>query len=228
MEGGAGGRRSLAGEHGARKVDIGRDSLDHMERQSHARPSDCNDQRRTRPKYTRRKEPHWSLATATTTLLAASLPATMAQNCIPLTDSSACPAFNASSISTNSNLTGLFPFLSTVTDTASFDSGLRNYIANGFTQTRYVLFQRLYAQSMLICVQISNIAWMLQRQSRQHNRILRAVHHQRALQRDRSELGTALRFDWRCHCTTVRLIMRRICAKRTGDHSQRRVRQCRL
>ncbi|KAI6953322.1 hypothetical protein KC355_g13790, partial [Hortaea werneckii] len=61
----------------------------------------------------------------------------MAQSCISLEGSDLCPAFNASSISTNSNLTGLFPFLSDVTDTASFDSGLEEYISNGFTQTRY-------------------------------------------------------------------------------------------
>lgn len=73
-----------------------------------------------------------------TALLASTLPSTMAQSCIPLEGSDLCPAFNASSISTNSNLTGLFPFLSDVTDTASFDSGLEQYISNGFTQTRYV------------------------------------------------------------------------------------------
>ncbi|KAK5121416.1 hypothetical protein LTR85_005248 [Meristemomyces frigidus] len=61
----------------------------------------------------------------------------MAQSCISLSDSTECPSFNASSISTDSALVGLFPFLSSVTDTASFDSGLETYIANGFTQTRY-------------------------------------------------------------------------------------------
>lgn len=73
-----------------------------------------------------------------TALLASTLPSTIAQSCISLEGSDLCPAFNASSISTNSNLTGLFPFLSDVTDTASFDSGLEEYISNGFTQTRYV------------------------------------------------------------------------------------------
>lgn len=61
----------------------------------------------------------------------------MAQNCISLSDSRACPAFSAASISTNDNLTGLFPFLSDVTDTDSFDSGLQDYIDNGFAQLRY-------------------------------------------------------------------------------------------
>ncbi|KAK0363378.1 hypothetical protein LTR02_012270 [Friedmanniomyces endolithicus] len=61
----------------------------------------------------------------------------MAQTCVSLADSTACPAFNASSISTDSALVGLFSFLSSVTDTASFDSGIQTYIANGFTQLRY-------------------------------------------------------------------------------------------
>ncbi|KAK3116207.1 hypothetical protein LTR53_003644 [Teratosphaeriaceae sp. CCFEE 6253] len=61
----------------------------------------------------------------------------MAQSCISLADSTTCPAFNASSVSTDSNLVGLFPFLSSVTDAASFDSGIQTYIANGFASLRY-------------------------------------------------------------------------------------------
>ncbi|KAF2764912.1 hypothetical protein EJ03DRAFT_281167 [Teratosphaeria nubilosa] len=61
----------------------------------------------------------------------------MAQNCISLAGSTTCPAFNESSVSTNSALVGLFPFLSDVTDRASFDSGLSNYISQGFTEERY-------------------------------------------------------------------------------------------
>jgi hypothetical protein len=73
-------------------------------------------------------------------LLASRLPTTMAQeSCISLTGSTACPAFNASSISTNSNLTGLFPFLSDVTDTASFDTGIQNYVSGNYAQTKYVV-----------------------------------------------------------------------------------------
>ena len=65
------------------------------------------------------------------------LPSTIAQNCISLSGSSECRAFSGASVSTDSTLTGLFPFLSTVTDTASFDSQLRQYINNGFAQQRY-------------------------------------------------------------------------------------------
>ncbi|KAL1303599.1 hypothetical protein AAFC00_006963 [Neodothiora populina] len=61
----------------------------------------------------------------------------MAQNCVSLAGSSQCPAFNASSISTDSTLTGLFPFLSNVTDTASFDEQIQTYIANDYSQVRY-------------------------------------------------------------------------------------------
>jgi len=134
-----------------RMVDVGRSEeevevIEYMskevDRESHAQPSDCGDHRRTRRKCRRRRQPRLSLATATSAFLAASAPVAMAQSCISLADSTACPAFNASSISTNSNLTGLFPFLSSVTDTASFDSGLEDYIANGFTRERYVLCDR--------------------------------------------------------------------------------------
>nr|POE72181.1 hypothetical protein CFP56_12057 [Quercus suber] len=70
-------------------------------------------------------------------LIAGSLSVTAAQQCISLAGSAACASFNASSISTDSAVAGLFPFLSSVTDTATFDSGLEAYIGAGFTQQRY-------------------------------------------------------------------------------------------
>nr|POE51769.1 hypothetical protein CFP56_25976 [Quercus suber] len=70
-------------------------------------------------------------------LLAGGFSVTAAQNCISLADSTACASFNASSISTDSAVVGLFPFLSSVTDTATFDSELETYIGAGFTQQRY-------------------------------------------------------------------------------------------
>jgi hypothetical protein len=70
-------------------------------------------------------------------LLVSRVPIAMAQeSCISLTGSTACPAFNASSISTNSNLTGLFPFLSDVTDLESFDTGIGNYVSGDYAQTK--------------------------------------------------------------------------------------------
>ncbi|GAB7338880.1 hypothetical protein MBLNU457_5564t2 [Dothideomycetes sp. NU457] len=70
-------------------------------------------------------------------VVVASIPAAVAQNCISLAQSTQCPAFNASSISTDSTLTGLFPFLSSVTDTASFDTQIQSYISGAFAQQRY-------------------------------------------------------------------------------------------
>lgn len=94
---------------------------------------------RTRP--TRRRAAQLT-ASAAYALLASSVPSAMAQdNCISLTGSTACPAFNASSISTNSNLRGLFPFLSDVTDTASFDTGITEYISGGWAQQKYVVWR---------------------------------------------------------------------------------------
>lgn len=72
-------------------------------------------------------------------LLAGSIPTTMAQDgCISLADSTACRAFGTASISTGSDLVGLFPFLSNVSDASSFDTGIAAYIAGDFTQLRSV------------------------------------------------------------------------------------------
>lgn len=90
-------------------------------------------QRRTQRKAKRRR---LIPAGATTVACALLVRTAMAQSCVPLADSTACSAFNASSISTNSNLTGLFPFLSDVTDVASFDSGIQDYVANGYARTK--------------------------------------------------------------------------------------------
>lgn len=75
--------------------------------------------------------------TAACILLATGLPTAMSQDtCISLADSTACQAFNASSISTDSSLTGLFPFLSDVTDAESFDTEIANYINGDYAQTK--------------------------------------------------------------------------------------------
>ena len=91
----------------------------------------------------RRRAAHFT-TTAACALLASRVPSAMAQeSCISLTGSTACPAFNASSISTNSNLTGLFPFLADVTDTDSFDSEIQNYVSGNYAQTKYVVVRYL-------------------------------------------------------------------------------------
>ena len=89
--------------------------------------------------HRRRRTARVGAPAAVYALLASSTPFAMAQNCISLATSTQCPAFSAASISTDSALVGIFPFLSSVTDTASFDSGLKAYINNGFAQERYVL-----------------------------------------------------------------------------------------
>jgi hypothetical protein len=91
-------------------------------------------------------------------LLAAAAPAAMAQNCISLAGSTACPAFNASSISTSTNITGLLyvlrlpsvfttwqkanilcsPFLKYVSDRDSFDAQIWRYVSSDYAQQKYV------------------------------------------------------------------------------------------
>ena len=100
---------------------------------------ECRIRKRRKPLRTRptRRRAAQLTASAAYALLASSVPSTMAQDsCISLTGSTACPAFNASSISTNSDLRGLFPFLSDVTDTASFDTGIQNYVSGGWAQQK--------------------------------------------------------------------------------------------
>lgn len=94
--------------------------------------------RRTLPRTKRRRRIYTSTSTVLCVLLASGVQTSMAQKCISLAKSTTCPAFNAASVSTDSSLVGLFPFLSSVTDTTSFDSGLRSYIGGGFAQLRYV------------------------------------------------------------------------------------------
>lgn len=75
-------------------------------------------------------------STAICALLAGSIPMAMAQSCISLADSTACQAFGDASISTDSSVAALFPFLNSVGDVSSFDSGIASYIAGDFTQQR--------------------------------------------------------------------------------------------
>ncbi|KAI9836380.1 MAG: hypothetical protein M1819_001409 [Sarea resinae] len=78
----------------------------------------------------------------------------MAQSCVSLTGSTVCPAFNASSISTDSSLTANFPFLSYVSDTKSFDDRLTQYIATSYTQQKY---QQLLGCSSLNLTDANNL-----------------------------------------------------------------------
>lgn len=77
-----------------------------------------------------------SPSTAICAFLVGSISTAMAQQCISLANSTACQAFGNASISTGSAVAALFPFLSSVQDIASFDSGIESYIAGDFTEER--------------------------------------------------------------------------------------------
>ena len=77
---------------------------------------DCNIQDATmmphtalsgRKSQTRRRKSRATKQTALLSLALAAIPSSMAQKCIPLSGSVQCPAFNQSSFSTDSDLTGL-------------------------------------------------------------------------------------------------------------------------
>ncbi|KIV87214.1 hypothetical protein PV11_02776 [Exophiala sideris] len=70
--------------------------------------------------------------------LALLAPPTFAQSCISLQGSTTCPAFNASSISTDTSLVGLYPFLAYVTSRETFDTQLTQYVSQGYVQSKYV------------------------------------------------------------------------------------------
>ncbi|KAF1996253.1 hypothetical protein P154DRAFT_443671 [Amniculicola lignicola CBS 123094] len=59
----------------------------------------------------------------------------MAQSCVSLQGTTTCPAFANASVSTS--LTGLFPFLSFVSDITTFDNQLRQYIATDYAKQKY-------------------------------------------------------------------------------------------
>lgn len=140
-----GARVRTAGEHNAGEGDVRRPASANLAcRHGHAvlghlpqdepRVRKRRGLQRTRP--TRRQTVQLT-TTAACALLATVVPIAMAQeSCISLAESTACPAFNASSISTNSDLTGLFPFLSDVTDVQSFDSEIQNYVSGDFARTK--------------------------------------------------------------------------------------------
>ncbi|KAL4950646.1 hypothetical protein BDW69DRAFT_53664 [Aspergillus filifer] len=64
----------------------------------------------------------------------------MSGNCISLSNSTQCRAFNASSISTDSSLYTDFPFLQNVTNLADFDRELNNYVSGAYIESKYSVF----------------------------------------------------------------------------------------
>jgi hypothetical protein len=182
-----------------------------------------------RTRRRRRRQEHTSshATTLACAVLASTLPTTMAQSCISLADSTQCPAFSAASISTNSNLTGLFPFLSSVTDAESFDSGLKYYVDNDFAQLRYVARIQLLRIATTNMTQLRATHWMLRLPTRQHYQLLRPLHHQRAVQCHCAELNTTVRPLWQRCKTVVRRVMCSICRERARDYSKQRLWLCR-
>ncbi|KAK6600089.1 SH3 domain-containing protein [Botrytis cinerea] len=75
-----------------------------------------------------------SLTKATVISILASVPVAIA-DCISLSGSTQCSAFTSASIDTN--LTGLFPFLSYVSDRATFDTQLSAYVQTSYVQSKY-------------------------------------------------------------------------------------------
>ncbi|QSZ34243.1 hypothetical protein DSL72_005833 [Monilinia vaccinii-corymbosi] len=56
-------------------------------------------------------------------------------DCVSLSGSTQCPAFTSASVDTS--LTGLFPFLSYVSDRANFDTQLSAYVQTSYVQSKY-------------------------------------------------------------------------------------------
>ncbi|KAL8673388.1 MAG: hypothetical protein Q9168_002178 [Polycauliona sp. 1 TL-2023] len=70
-------------------------------------------------------------------VMLAAVPPTIAQSCISLATSTQCSAFNSSSISSGSALSGQFPFLAFVSSTQEFDDQLGRYVKTNYVQQKY-------------------------------------------------------------------------------------------
>ncbi|KAK3954489.1 SH3 domain-protein [Pseudoneurospora amorphoporcata] len=68
------------------------------------------------------------------------VPTAMSQ-CVPLKGSTACSAWQVSSISTDEDLVKLYPFLKDVKDTTTFDEQLKSYVQTNYVQLK---FQNLF------------------------------------------------------------------------------------
>ncbi|KAF4985750.1 hypothetical protein FGRMN_11111 [Fusarium graminum] len=90
------------------------------------------------PSRVRQSRKHATIG-AVLALISTSSTLVSAQNsdCISLKDSTACPAFESASISTQNSLTEIFPFLKYVSDRASFDNQLSSYVQRDYAQRQY-------------------------------------------------------------------------------------------
>ncbi|KAL4912404.1 hypothetical protein BDW62DRAFT_20550 [Aspergillus aurantiobrunneus] len=64
----------------------------------------------------------------------------MSGTCISLSGSTQCPAFNVSSISTNSDLYTDFPFLQNVSNLEDFDRELNSYVLGSYVESKYAVY----------------------------------------------------------------------------------------
>ncbi|PYH98044.1 hypothetical protein BO71DRAFT_406516 [Aspergillus ellipticus CBS 707.79] len=62
----------------------------------------------------------------------------MSDTCISLSGSTQCPAFDSSSISTNSSLYTDFPFMQYVSNLTQFDTQISSYVMQGYVKEKYV------------------------------------------------------------------------------------------
>ncbi|CAJ2513671.1 Uu.00g017900.m01.CDS01 [Anthostomella pinea] len=98
----------------------------------------------TMPSTSPRKRTSQSTRTSWTTRgllvsILSSAPLAMAQDgtCVSLSGSTTCPAFDSASVSTSSYVYRIYPFLQYVTDTASFDKQLTQYVQGSYAQEKY-------------------------------------------------------------------------------------------
>ncbi|RYP81732.1 hypothetical protein DL769_001882 [Monosporascus sp. CRB-8-3] len=80
---------------------------------------------------------NWTMRTALLSILSTA-PVTIAQtDCISLSGSTTCPAFSSASISPSGRASAFYPFLQFVSDTASFDEQVEQYVRTSYVQLKY-------------------------------------------------------------------------------------------
>ncbi|KAH0532091.1 hypothetical protein TsFJ059_000829 [Trichoderma semiorbis] len=79
----------------------------------------------------------WTLRNASIAMLSVLSGSASAQDCISLKGSTACPAFQAASISTNQSLIDTFSFLRYVSDRETFDTQLTSFVKTTYLQDKF-------------------------------------------------------------------------------------------
>ncbi|KAK3938788.1 hypothetical protein QBC46DRAFT_159967 [Diplogelasinospora grovesii] len=86
---------------------------------------------------TRRRRGYGQASTRAVLLSLLSTSPTAMAACISLQGSKTCSAFQSSSVSTDSFVVGLFPFLQYVSNTETFDQQLQSYVQTSYVQEKY-------------------------------------------------------------------------------------------